>query len=70
MIYKFNKESIYNKYSEIINFGRNGNIIEIDESKLWKRMYNRGHGVDDIWIFGAVECHTRTIFVVSGDAKK
>ncbi|KCZ80316.1 hypothetical protein H312_02284 [Anncaliia algerae PRA339] len=30
-------------------------IVEIDESKLGKVRYNKGHRVDGVWIFGMVE---------------
>lgn len=30
-------------------------MVEIDESKFGKRKYNRGHRVEDVWVFGAVE---------------
>ena len=43
--------------------GRNGNIMEVDESKLGKRKYNRGRGVDGVWIFDAVKRHTRRILL-------
>ena len=51
MIYKFNKESIYNKYSEIINFGRNGNIIEMTKASC-----GRGCIIDvmGLTIFGSL----------------
>jgi hypothetical protein len=35
--------------------GGNGIIVEIDESKMGKRKYNRGHPVDGVWIVGGVE---------------
>ena len=30
-------------------------IIEIDESKIGKRKYNKGHLLEGVWIFGMVE---------------
>lgn len=30
-------------------------IVEIDETKLGKRKYNRGHRVDGVWVVGGVE---------------
>jgi len=35
--------------------GGEGIIVEIDESKLGKRKYNRGHRVKGIWVVGGVE---------------
>ena len=32
-----------------------GVIVELDETKLGKRKYNRGHRVDGVWILGGVE---------------
>jgi hypothetical protein len=30
-------------------------VIEIDETKLGKRKYNRGHCVDGVWVMSGVE---------------
>ena len=30
-------------------------IVEIDESKFWKRKNNKGHEVDGVWVLGLVE---------------
>jgi IS1 family transposase len=35
--------------------GGEGSIVEIDETKLGKRKYNRGHRVDGVWILVGVE---------------
>jgi hypothetical protein len=35
--------------------GGNGSVVEIDESKFGKRKYQRGHRVDGVWVFGAIE---------------
>lgn len=35
--------------------GGEGIIVELDESKLGKRKYNRGHHVEGVWILGGVE---------------
>ena len=40
---------------EMGNIGGNGIIVEVDECKMGKRKYNRGHAVEGIWIFGGVE---------------
>jgi transposase-like protein len=46
--------------------GGPGVIVEIDESKISKRKYNRGHRVEGAWVVGGVE-HTpqRKVFLVS-----
>lgn len=39
-------------------------IIEVDESKLAKRKFNRGHHVEGVWVIGGVELTTeRRIFI-------
>ena len=35
--------------------GGEGVVVEVDETKLGKRKYNRGHRVDGVWVFCAVE---------------
>jgi hypothetical protein len=44
--------------------GGPGIRVEIDESKLGKRKYHRGHRVDGVWVLGGVE-HTaaRKVFI-------
>jgi hypothetical protein len=45
--------------------GGEGIIVEVDESKLAKRKYNRGHTVEGAWVFGGVErTPERKIFLV------
>ena len=41
--------------AEDITIGGEGIEVEIDESKIGKRMYNRGHRVVGFWVFGGVE---------------
>ena len=45
--------------------GGEGIVVEIDESKLARRKYNRGHHVEGVWVIGGVE-HTseRKVFFV------
>ena len=45
--------------------GGEGIVVEIDEAKLGKRKYNRGHWVEGVWILGGVERtpERRTFFV-------
>lgn len=46
--------------------GGEGVVVEIDESKISKRKYNRGHPVRGVWIVGGVEKTTeRRIFLVA-----
>jgi transposase-like protein len=35
--------------------GGEGVVVEIDETKLGKRKYNRGHRVEGVWVIGGVE---------------
>lgn len=45
--------------------GGNGIIVQVDETKLGKRKYNRGHRVDGVWVFAGVEItEERKIFLV------
>lgn len=38
--------------------GGEGVIVEIDETKMGKRKYNRGHRVEGAWVLGGVELTT------------
>jgi hypothetical protein len=39
-------------------------VVEIDETKLGKRKYNRGHRVDGVWVVCGVErTPARKVFV-------
>ena len=45
--------------------GGDGIIVEIDEYKLGKRKYNRGHRVEGVWVLGGVErTDSRKVFLV------
>jgi hypothetical protein len=45
--------------------GGPGIIVELDETKLGKRKYHRGHRVDGVWIFAGVERTVeRRVFLV------
>ncbi|XP_039301676.1 uncharacterized protein LOC120356894 [Solenopsis invicta] len=50
------------KHSE--KLGGPGRIVEIDETKLGRRKYNRGRLIKGQWIFGGYERDTKKIFVV------
>jgi hypothetical protein len=39
-------------------------IVEIDESKIGRRKYNRGHPVQGQWVFGSVEQGSARTFLV------
>jgi hypothetical protein len=45
-------------------------VVEIDEMKMEKRKYNRGHRVDGVWVVGGVErTPERRIFFVAVENK-
>jgi transposase-like protein len=45
--------------------GGEGIVVEVDETKLGKRKYNRGHRVDGVWVVVGVErTEARRVFVV------
>ena len=45
--------------------GGPGKIVEIDESKIGKRKYHRGHVVEGQWVFGRIEVDSRKCFIVT-----
>ena len=40
---------------EICKIGGPGKTVQIDESKIGKRNYHRGHHVEGQWVFGGIE---------------
>lgn len=44
--------------------GGEGKIVEIDETKVGKRKYNRGKRVEGQWVFGGIERDSGKIFLV------
>ena len=52
--------------------GGPGIIVEIDETKLGKRKYHRGHRVDGVWVVGGVERtpEKRCFFIAVEDRSK
>ncbi|KAJ4425773.1 hypothetical protein ANN_27396 [Periplaneta americana] len=45
--------------------GGSGHVVEIDESKLAKRMYTRGNHVEGHWVIGGVDRETKECFLVT-----
>lgn len=55
---------IFGSFQSNLVVGGPGIIVEIDESKMGKRKYHRGHPVDGQWIFGGVERVSGKCFMV------
>lgn len=54
--YNYFRELVSSSVSEVqCCIGGEGIIVELDESKIGKRKYNRGHRVEGVWLFGGVE---------------
>jgi transposase-like protein len=50
--------------------GGEGVIVEVDETKLGKRKYNRGHRVDGVWVVVGVErTDARRVFVIPVESR-
>ena len=45
--------------------GGEGKVVQIDESKVGKRKYHRGHRVEGQWVFGGIEEDSRRSFLVA-----
>ncbi|XP_038047285.1 uncharacterized protein LOC119721326 [Patiria miniata] len=45
--------------------GGEGKRVQIDESKIGKRKYYRGHQVEGQWVFGGIEEDSRECFIVT-----
>ena len=43
--------------------GGEGKRVQIDESKVGKRKYHRGHYVEGQWVFGGIEQDSRKCFI-------
>ncbi|EJW05224.1 hypothetical protein EDEG_00689, partial [Edhazardia aedis USNM 41457] len=62
---KLNKKLSLEFYKRNDKIGGNNIVVEIDESKFEKRKYHRGHRLDSVWVFGAVErTDQRKIFLI------
>lgn len=44
-----------------------GKSVQIDESKIGKCKYHRGHRVDSQWVFGGIEGESRKCFMLPVD---
>lgn len=49
--------------------GGPGKVVQIDESKIGKRKYHRGHRVDGQWVFGGIEEGSRKCFIVAVETR-
>jgi len=49
---------------EALYFGGPGVIVQIDESKVGKRKYNRGRLVEGHWVFGAIDMDTDELRII------
>ena len=45
--------------------GGPGKLVQIDESKIGKRKYHRGHVVEGQWVFGGIEEDSRKCFIAT-----
>ena len=50
--------------SNLEPIGGVGSIVEIDESKIGRRKYHRGHHVEGQWVFGGIDRQTGKVFLV------
>ena len=45
--------------------GGPGKVVQIDESKIGKQKYHRGHAVEGQWVFGGIEEDSRKCFIAT-----
>ena len=55
---------------ESCKLGGPGKVVQIDESKIGKRKYHRGHRVEGQWVFGGIEQDSRRCFIVAVETRK
>ncbi len=65
--FKYFRQLISDSLDELdFCIGGDGVEVELDEYKFGKRMYNRGHVVEGVWVLGGVErTPERKVFLVS-----
>ena len=56
------------KRNEVLGGG--GKTVQIDESKIGKSKYHRGHVVEGQWAFGGIEEDSRKSFIVTVEDRK
>ena len=56
-------------YREAVPLGGFGKTVQIDESKVGKRKYNRGHRIEGQWMFGGIEEDSRNSFIIAVDRR-
>ena len=56
-------------YEEAVPLGGFGKTVQIDESKVGKRKYNRGHRVEGQWMFRGIEEDSRNSFIIAVDRR-
>ena len=55
-----------NRHINVIGkIGGPGEIVEIDETKIGKRKYNRGRLVEGTWVLGGICRNTKEVFMVT-----
>ncbi|XP_073814310.1 uncharacterized protein [Musca autumnalis] len=55
---------VYSSFQRELEIGGPGTIVEIDESKIGKRKYHRGHRVEGQCVFGGIERGSNKCFIV------
>ena len=56
-------------YDEAVPLGGPGKTVQIDESKIGKRKYNKGHRVEGQRVFGGIEEDSRNSFIIAVDKR-
>ncbi|XP_058986215.1 uncharacterized protein LOC131806266 [Musca domestica] len=55
---------VFSSFQTHLQIGSPGKIVEIDEYKIGRRKFHRGHAVEGQWVFGGVERETNKCFIV------